>query len=180
MYWLLSGAYALFANTKKYRLHPKGEEDIKNIPSRSEVIKIVLLQQSIQISVNLILFMFISDNSDAIKPEPPFFVRLIQFISAMTSEPVCEEQTSPELQISSPVPVLSTDIYSGLNLLLWNTSICSDSMYFFQNGLLTLLGQLTLLTSVDSRLAGSLEKLLMPNIMTNDYDYHPLVSRVVS
>ena len=56
MYWVYSGLYGLFGNTKKYRLHPKEDEDTKNIPSRREVVRIVLIQQSVQISVNLLLF----------------------------------------------------------------------------------------------------------------------------
>lgn len=56
VYWLYSGFYELFSDMESYRLHPKGEEDIKNVATKKMVVKGVLIQQAFQISVSLILF----------------------------------------------------------------------------------------------------------------------------
>ena len=55
VYWAYAGIYLLFANFDDYRLHPKGDEDKKNIVSKSTVIQGVLVQQAIQVAVSLIL-----------------------------------------------------------------------------------------------------------------------------
>ncbi|KAK1260535.1 Sphinganine C(4)-monooxygenase 1 [Acorus gramineus] len=39
-----------------YRLHPRKEEDAKNLASKSTVVKGVLVQQAFQIVVSLLLF----------------------------------------------------------------------------------------------------------------------------
>lgn len=75
--------YSLFANTKRYRLHPKEDEEKKNIPSRREVLRIVLIQQSVQITINLLLFMFMHDESATKKPELPLVIRAGQFLVGM-------------------------------------------------------------------------------------------------
>lgn len=50
VYWVFSGFYEMLAHyCVNYRLHPKGEEEEKNIVLRSKVIKRVLTHQAIQI-----------------------------------------------------------------------------------------------------------------------------------
>jgi sphinganine C4-monooxygenase len=58
VYWLYSGMYILLdrMEMENYRLHPKGEEETKNIVSKSTVVKGVLVQQGFQIAVSLLLF----------------------------------------------------------------------------------------------------------------------------
>lgn len=56
VYWIYSGMYALLGGLENYRLHPKGEEDVKNIVSKGTVVQGVLVQQSFQIAVSLLLF----------------------------------------------------------------------------------------------------------------------------
>lgn len=56
VYWMYSGMYALLDGLEEYRLHPKGEESVKNIVSKTTVVKGVLVQQAFQIAVSLLLF----------------------------------------------------------------------------------------------------------------------------
>ena len=64
VYWIYSGFYVLLGDLEKYRLHPKGEEDVKNVASRRMVVKGVLVQQAFQITVSLLLFMvYIDENT---------------------------------------------------------------------------------------------------------------------
>jgi sphinganine C4-monooxygenase len=62
VYWLYSGLYVVLdgLGMDDYRLHPKGEEEAKNIVSRSTVVRGVLVQQAFQIAVSLLLFTVIT------------------------------------------------------------------------------------------------------------------------
>jgi len=57
VYWIYSGFYELLGGLDNYRLHPKGEEDVKNIATKRMVVKGVIIQQAFQIAVSLLLFM---------------------------------------------------------------------------------------------------------------------------
>ena len=59
VYWLYSGMYIVLDRMEmdNYRLHPKGEEETKNVVSKRTVVKGVLVQQGFQIAVSLLLFM---------------------------------------------------------------------------------------------------------------------------
>lgn len=57
VYWIYGGMYHLLPPLDKYRLHTRKEEDQKNQVSKSTVIKGVLLQQTVQAVVALLLFM---------------------------------------------------------------------------------------------------------------------------
>ncbi|WOK91596.1 sphinganine C4-monooxygenase 2-like [Canna indica] len=84
VYWLYSGLYlVLDAGLEEYRLHPKGEEAVKNVVSRGTVVKGVLLQQAFQVVVSLILFTLVRDDSNINPAQPPPLVILGQFIAAM-------------------------------------------------------------------------------------------------
>lgn len=56
IYWVYSGMYALLGSMENYRLHSKKDEDEKNLVSKGTVVKGVLLQQTIQAIVAIILF----------------------------------------------------------------------------------------------------------------------------
>jgi sphinganine C4-monooxygenase len=56
VYWMYSGMYMLMDGWDEYRLHPKGEENVKNVVSKGAVVKGVLVQQVFQVSISLILF----------------------------------------------------------------------------------------------------------------------------
>ncbi|GJN28878.1 hypothetical protein PR202_gb17050 [Eleusine coracana subsp. coracana] len=59
VYWVYSAMYmALGHSMDKYRLHSRSEEDSKNLVSKSEVIKGVLLQQLVQAAVAAVVFTF--------------------------------------------------------------------------------------------------------------------------
>lgn len=56
VYWVYSGIYYLLQPLDGYRMHTLKEEKLKNLVSRSTVVKGVLLQQSVQAVVALSLF----------------------------------------------------------------------------------------------------------------------------
>lgn len=56
VYWVYSGIYVLFGSLDNYRLHSRKDEDEKNMVSKVDVVKGVLLQQVVQAVVATILF----------------------------------------------------------------------------------------------------------------------------
>ena len=57
VYWAYSGMYmALGQSMDKYRLHPRKEEDSKNLVSKRDVVMGVLLQQLVQAAVAAAVF----------------------------------------------------------------------------------------------------------------------------
>lgn len=56
VYWAYSGIYCLLGSFENYRLHSKRDEDEKNLVSKGTVVKGVLLQQTIQAIVAILLF----------------------------------------------------------------------------------------------------------------------------
>lgn len=56
VYWLYSGIYVLLGSFEDYRLHSKKDEEEKNLVSKGTVIKGVILQQTIQAVVAILLF----------------------------------------------------------------------------------------------------------------------------
>lgn len=83
MYWLYSGLYWSLDRlgvSDKYRLHPKEDEDTKNLASKGAVLKSVLLQQAGQVAVQLAIIHF--DNGPTPK-QPSLPVAALQFIVAM-------------------------------------------------------------------------------------------------
>lgn len=56
IYWAYSGIYVLLDSFENYRLHTRKDEDEKNLVSKRTVVKGVLLQQTIQAIVAIILF----------------------------------------------------------------------------------------------------------------------------
>ncbi|CAA6659771.1 unnamed protein product [Spirodela intermedia] len=85
VYWLYSGLYVILGNldsSGEYRLHPRSEE-AKNIVSKLQVVKGVLVQQAFQIVVALCLFALVKDDSQTARPQPPLLVVLAQMVVAM-------------------------------------------------------------------------------------------------
>lgn len=56
VYWVYSGLYCLLGGMENYRLHTKKDEDEKNLVTKKEVVKGVLLQQVVQSVVATVLF----------------------------------------------------------------------------------------------------------------------------
>ncbi|XVE85873.1 hypothetical protein DITRI_Ditri17bG0126300 [Diplodiscus trichospermus] len=85
VYWVYAGMYmALGSSCDKYRLHSK-EEDEKNLVSKGTVVKGVLLQQFLQVSVSLPLFLAKGRNDGGASAGHPssIFVIAKQVVIAM-------------------------------------------------------------------------------------------------
>ncbi|CAN7098410.1 unnamed protein product [Brassica rapa subsp. narinosa] len=66
VYWVYSGMYICLGSLERYRLHSKVDEDEKNLVTKSAVVKGVLLQQTLQAIISVILFKITgSDDADA-------------------------------------------------------------------------------------------------------------------
>ncbi|CAN6195246.1 unnamed protein product [Urochloa humidicola] len=64
VYWVYSAVYmALGQSMDKYRLHPRKEEDSKNLVSKRDVVMGVLLQQLVQAAVAAVIFTLTGDSS---------------------------------------------------------------------------------------------------------------------
>lgn len=83
VYWVFSGMYGLLGYMESSRLHTKSEEDEKNIASKGQVLKGVLLQQLVQVIVVFSLLKLIGDASGVPPPQPSFLVMAWQFLVAM-------------------------------------------------------------------------------------------------
>ncbi|CAO2828794.1 unnamed protein product [Amaranthus hypochondriacus] len=84
VYWVYSGIYVLMGSLDKYRLHSRKDEDEKNLVSKSTVIKGVILQQTVQAIVAIILFAVTGSADEASKEQRTSLIVLIcQFIVAM-------------------------------------------------------------------------------------------------
>lgn len=81
VYWVYSGIYVLLGSFENYRLHSKKDEDEKNLVSKSTVVKGVLLQQTIQAIVAIILF-----TVSELKSWGFFFVTLNWFLAIVFFE----------------------------------------------------------------------------------------------
>lgn len=62
VYWIYSGIFMLLGDLNNYRLHSKAEEESKNLVSKTTVLKGVLLQQSIHVSLSLLFYTVIDDS----------------------------------------------------------------------------------------------------------------------
>ncbi|XP_057509592.1 sphinganine C4-monooxygenase 1 [Actinidia eriantha] len=84
VYWLYSGIYILLGYFENYRLHSKKDEDDKNLVSKVTVVKGVLLQQTVQAIVAILLFTVTGNDSEAAMVQhSSFFVLVRQFFVAM-------------------------------------------------------------------------------------------------
>ncbi|XP_051144668.1 sphinganine C4-monooxygenase 1-like [Andrographis paniculata] len=84
VYWVYSGIYVLLGSLDDYRLHSKKDEDEKNLVSKKDVVKGVLLQQAVQAVVATILFAVTgSDSESAQAQQASLFVLARQFLVAM-------------------------------------------------------------------------------------------------
>ncbi|XP_057542894.1 sphinganine C4-monooxygenase 1-like [Amaranthus tricolor] len=84
VYWVYSGIYVLMGSLDKYRLHSRKDEDEKNLVSKSTVIKGVILQQTVQAIVAIILFAVTASADEASKEQRTSLIVLIcQVIVAM-------------------------------------------------------------------------------------------------
>ncbi|XP_072976362.1 sphinganine C4-monooxygenase 1-like [Typha angustifolia] len=85
VYWLYSGLYCLLQGLDRFRMHSRKEEDAKNAISKATVVKGVLLQQSVQAAVSILLFTVAGDNTAVSLPESQgsLFLYAKQFLFAM-------------------------------------------------------------------------------------------------
>ncbi|KAJ7943485.1 sphinganine C4-monooxygenase 1-like [Quillaja saponaria] len=84
VYWIYSGIYVLLGSFENYRLHSKKDEDEKNLVSKATVVKGVLLQQTIQAIVAILLFTVTgNDGSDATGSTLSLLGLARQFVTAM-------------------------------------------------------------------------------------------------
>ncbi|KAF0919564.1 hypothetical protein E2562_029789 [Oryza meyeriana var. granulata] len=67
VYWLYSGIYEALGSVRaldRYRLHTRRDEETKNMASKKDVVKGVLLQQAIQIAISLAVLKLTSEQDD--------------------------------------------------------------------------------------------------------------------
>ncbi|KAK9685001.1 hypothetical protein RND81_10G248700 [Saponaria officinalis] len=94
VYWLYAGLHLLLEPIHKYRLHPKNEEDEKNLVPKSSVIKMVLLQQIMQAIIATLVYKGTQDKSieakNKEKEETTIITIIFQFIIAMIVLDTCQ------------------------------------------------------------------------------------------
>ncbi|XP_020255059.1 sphinganine C4-monooxygenase 2-like [Asparagus officinalis] len=56
VYWVYSGFHMMLGSLDRYRLHPRKDEDLKNLVSKRSVAVTVLSQQLLQAAVGIVLF----------------------------------------------------------------------------------------------------------------------------
>ncbi|KAK6802863.1 hypothetical protein RDI58_000647 [Solanum bulbocastanum] len=83
VYWVYSGLYCLLGGMENYRLHTKKDEDEKNLVTKKEVVKGVLLQQVVQSIVATVLFAVTGNEGDSEGNQHGFLVLVRQLFVAM-------------------------------------------------------------------------------------------------
>ncbi|XP_023542394.1 sphinganine C4-monooxygenase 2-like isoform X1 [Cucurbita pepo subsp. pepo] len=83
VYWLYSGIYILLGSFENYRLHSKEDELEKNVVSKSTVVRGVLLQQTIQAIVAILLFKVTGNDGEVATAPKSWLTIIVQFIVAM-------------------------------------------------------------------------------------------------
>lgn len=83
VYWVYSGLYCLLGGMENYRLHTKKDEDEKNLVTKKEVVKGVLLQQVVQSIVATVLFAVTGNDGDSEGNQHGFLVLVRQLFVAM-------------------------------------------------------------------------------------------------
>ncbi|KAL1556685.1 Arf guanine nucleotide exchange factor sbh1, variant 2 [Salvia divinorum] len=84
VYWVYSGIYVLLGSLDDYRLHTRKDEDEKNLVSKNDVVKGVLLQQAIQAVVASLLFAITGSDSDPAQAQVTSLIVLArQFLVGM-------------------------------------------------------------------------------------------------
>ncbi|KAF7828065.1 sphinganine C4-monooxygenase 1-like [Senna tora] len=85
VYWIYSGIYVLLGSfCERYRLHSKRDEDEKNLVSKGDVVRGVLLQQLVQAMISMLLFTVTGGESENTSNENASFLVLArQFVTAM-------------------------------------------------------------------------------------------------
>ncbi|XP_078444741.1 sphinganine C4-monooxygenase 2-like [Wolffia australiana] len=83
VYWVASGVYILLSQVEKYRLRPREEENSKNLVSKGQVVRGVILQQAVQATASLIFCKVFEDPGSKVNAEQSYFAVASQFIVAM-------------------------------------------------------------------------------------------------
>ncbi|XP_028548555.1 sphinganine C4-monooxygenase 1-like isoform X2 [Dendrobium catenatum] len=97
VYWIYSGIFMILGDMNNYRLHSKAEEETKNLVSKTTVLKGVLLQQSIHVSLSL-LFYTVIDDSPSNKSSMVVFI--LQIFVAMVVLDTCQYFTHRLMHIN--------------------------------------------------------------------------------
>ncbi|GMJ13451.1 sphingoid base hydroxylase 2 [Hibiscus trionum] len=88
VYWLYSWMYMALGTCHNYRLHPKEDQDTKNLVSKKAVIKNVLWQQLRQVISILLMYKMAGSNDDgasSVANTSSFVVACRQFFVAMVA-----------------------------------------------------------------------------------------------
>ncbi|KAJ8477397.1 hypothetical protein OPV22_021124 [Ensete ventricosum] len=85
VYWVYSGVYLMLGSLDNYRLHSRKDEDVKNLVSKFQVVKGVLLQQLVQVAVAFLMFKITGDDhrAAATSDSASFLSLVRQFLVAM-------------------------------------------------------------------------------------------------
>ncbi|XP_020575673.1 sphinganine C4-monooxygenase 1-like [Phalaenopsis equestris] len=101
VYWIYSGIYMMLGDLNNYRLHSKAEEESKNVVSKTTVLKGVLLQQSLHISLSLLFYMIKRTDEDSPAPQQSSMViSMLQIFVAMVVLDTCQYFTHRLLHIN--------------------------------------------------------------------------------
>ncbi|KAL6660472.1 hypothetical protein ACP70R_001854 [Stipagrostis hirtigluma subsp. patula] len=85
VYWVYSALYMVLGHSvDKYRLHPRQEEDSKNLVSKRDVVKGVLLQQLVQAAVAAAVFTLTGEGSSVEEAEDGGEVQVSSSTSYLT------------------------------------------------------------------------------------------------
>ncbi|PKU85307.1 sphinganine C4-monooxygenase 1 [Dendrobium catenatum] len=90
VYWIYSGIFMILGDLNNYRLHTKAEEESKNIVSKTTVLKGVLLQQSIHITLSLLFYTITGSDKPTSPQQFSMVVFILQFFVAMVVLDTCQ------------------------------------------------------------------------------------------
>ncbi|KAL9268296.1 Sphinganine C4-monooxygenase 2-like protein [Drosera capensis] len=85
VYWVYSGIYTVLGSSlEEYRLHSKKDEEEKNLVSKGDVVRGVVLQQIVQAVVATILFKVAGDDGESAGEQKTSIASLaLEFLTAM-------------------------------------------------------------------------------------------------
>ncbi|KAL0909235.1 hypothetical protein M5K25_020082 [Dendrobium thyrsiflorum] len=90
VYWIYSGVFMILGDLNNYRLHTKAEEESKNVVSKTTVLKGVLLQQSIHITLSLLFYTIKSSDGATAPQQSSLVVFILQIFVALVVLDTCQ------------------------------------------------------------------------------------------
>ncbi|KAH0453899.1 hypothetical protein IEQ34_018223 [Dendrobium chrysotoxum] len=100
VYWIYSGVFMILGDLNNYRLHTKAEEESKNVVSKTTVLKGVLLQQSIHITISLLFYTIKSSDGATAPQQSSLVVFILQIFVAMVVLDTCQYFTHRLMHIN--------------------------------------------------------------------------------